>query len=64
MTNFEPVPITRLLYTIAEACDLLSIGRTTMHHFISEGTIASVKIGRCRRIPREALLEFAAAGEV
>ena len=55
----DPYPyLDKLLYTIEEACDLLTIGRTTMFALLKEGTMPSVQIGRSRRIPRQGLITF------
>ena len=48
----------RLLYTPEEASDLLHIGRTMLFELLKSGDIESFTIGRSRRIPREALLDF------
>jgi excisionase family DNA binding protein len=45
----------RLLYSIEEAADLLGIGRTFMFHLVATGEIDSFKIGKRRKIPRDAL---------
>ena len=47
-----------LLVTPEEAAELLSIGRTKLYELIADGTLPSVRIGRCRRLPREALDEL------
>ncbi len=62
MNTFIEVPLDRLLYTVDEACRLLSIRRTTMFALLKDGTITSVKIGRARRIHRDVLTDFAQAG--
>ncbi|MCX4675558.1 helix-turn-helix domain-containing protein [Streptomyces sp. NBC_01433] len=46
--------------TVAEAARRLGVGRTKLYEYISSGEIASVKIGRLRRIPTEAVGEFLA----
>lgn len=51
---------TKLLYTIPEAADLTGIGRTTLYGEITAGRLESVKIGRARRIPADALEAFVA----
>lgn len=48
----------KLLYTIDEACELLAIKRTTMFTLLKDGTIHSIQVGRSRRIPRHALIQF------
>lgn len=45
----------RLLYSVEEAADLLGIGRTFMFHLLGTGEIDSLKIGRRRKVPREAI---------
>ena len=48
----------KLLLTAEEAADVLSLGRTKVFQLIGEGTLRSVRIGKCRRVPAEALREF------
>lgn len=45
----------RLLYSVEEAADLLGIGRTFMFHLLATGEIDSVKVGKRRKIHRDAL---------
>ena len=45
----------QLLYSVEEAAGLLGIGRTYMFHLLATGEIDSLKIGRRRKIPREAV---------
>lgn len=45
----------RLLYSVEEAADLLGIGRTFMFQLVATGEIDSFKIGKRRKIPRDAL---------
>jgi excisionase family DNA binding protein len=47
-----------LLFTVEEAADQLLIGRSLMYQLIKSGQIATIRIGRLRRVPREALAEF------
>ncbi len=47
-----------LLYSVEEAAQLLGIGRTLTFELIATGAIASIKIGRCRKISRDALDEY------
>jgi excisionase family DNA binding protein len=44
-----------LLLSVEEAARLLGIGRTLMFELIGSGAIASVRIGRLRRVPANAL---------
>lgn len=50
----------RLLYRVGEAAELLAISRAYLNKCIADGRVASIKIGRARRIPRSALDEFVA----
>ena len=47
-----------LLYSVEEAARLLGLGRTSTFHLVTRGEIGSVKIGRCRKIPHDALTEY------
>ena len=58
MTPRHDIPERRLLCTVAEACHLLSVGKTTLYSMLSNQEIPSVKIGRSRRIPVSALTEL------
>ncbi|NYI05559.1 helix-turn-helix domain-containing protein [Allostreptomyces psammosilenae] len=51
---------TLVVLTVEEAARRLGIGRTTMYDLLSSGKIPSVKIGRLRRVPVEALDAFIA----
>jgi excisionase family DNA binding protein len=48
----------RLLLTVPEAADELGLGRSLMYEMIASREIPSIKIGRLRRIPRQALAEY------
>jgi excisionase family DNA binding protein len=50
----------QLLYTPEGAATKLASGRTTIYAFMASGELRSVKIGRSRRIPAEALQEYVA----
>ncbi|MFJ4092219.1 helix-turn-helix domain-containing protein [Kitasatospora sp. NPDC089913] len=43
---------------VEEAARRLSIGRTTMYALIRDGEIETIPIGRARRVPAEAVIEF------
>lgn len=49
----------RLLLTAEEAAEALNIGRCTVYDLIRTGQIQSFKIGKLRRIPVDAVHEFA-----
>jgi excisionase family DNA binding protein len=49
----------RLLYRPAEAAHIVSQGRTKIYEALTSGALRSVKVGRSRLIPAEALVEYA-----
>jgi excisionase family DNA binding protein len=51
---------TLLLLTVEEAGRRLGIGRTTAYALVGSGDIESVPIGRLRRVPVDALVEYVA----
>jgi excisionase family DNA binding protein len=48
----------RLVLTMEDAAERLCIGRTLMYSLVKAGAIESVRIGRLRRVPAEALDVF------
>jgi excisionase family DNA binding protein len=61
--------VPKFAYRIEEACELASIGRTSMYELIEAAEIESFKVGRSRLIPHDSLVAFlerrrAAAREV
>jgi excisionase family DNA binding protein len=48
----------RLLLTIEEAAELLGCGRTLMYDLVRRREVRTIKLGRLRRIPREAIDDF------
>ncbi len=50
----------RTLLTVEEAARRLSVGRTTLYALLKADQIDSVRIGRLRRIPAEALAAYTA----
>lgn len=50
----------RTLLTVEEAARRLSLGRTTLYALLKADQITSVRIGRLRRIPAEALTAYTA----
>jgi excisionase family DNA binding protein len=48
------------LLTVEEAARRLSLGRTTVYALLKTGEITSVRVGRLRRIPAEALDTYTA----
>ncbi|RLK59928.1 helix-turn-helix domain-containing protein [Actinokineospora cianjurensis] len=58
-TEFTPtvVPL-RHLYTVSDAMQLLSIGRTALYELIRSGRLRTVTQGKSRRIPAAALNDY------
>jgi excisionase family DNA binding protein len=50
----------KLLYTPEESAEVLGQSRSTVFAKIATGELASVKIGRSRRVTRQALEDFVA----
>ena len=48
----------RLLLTVMEAAQRLGIGRSLMYELLASGSIPSIRVGRLRRVPCQALTEF------
>ncbi len=48
----------RVLLTVEDAAERLSISRTRMYALIKSGDVTSVRVGRLRRIPATALVAF------
>lgn len=48
-------------FRIEEAAVELRLGRSTVYELVLSGSLKSVKVGRARRIPEEAIAEFKAA---
>ena len=52
--------IDSLLLTVSQAADRLELGRSLVYELVMRGEIASIKVGRARRIPAAALEQFVA----
>lgn len=50
--------MTSQLLTPREACSALRTSRTTLYHLMDSGQLASLKIGKSRRIPADAVARF------
>ena len=50
----------QLLLRVEEAARRLGVGRSTMYGLILDGEVESVRIGRLRRVPSEALSAYLA----
>ncbi|WP_028934249.1 excisionase family DNA-binding protein [Pseudonocardia spinosispora] len=48
----------RVLLTVEAAARQLSIGRTRMYELLKAGEVTSVRVGRLRRIPADALADY------
>lgn len=48
----------RLMYTVKEAAELLSLSRAHLYRLIDSGEIGSVTVGRCRRITHHQIEEY------
>jgi excisionase family DNA binding protein len=47
-----------LLLSVEEAAEALNLGRAKVWQLVGDGTLPSIKIGRTRRVSRQALLDF------
>ncbi len=56
----KPSSSSALLLTVPEVADLLAVGETTVAKLIRHGELASLKIGRDRRIRRSAVETYIA----
>jgi len=50
----------RGLLTVEEAARYLTLGRSMTYRLIQDGTLPSIRLGRCRRAPLQALDRFIA----
>jgi excisionase family DNA binding protein len=50
--------VDKLLLTVTEAAERLGIGRSHVYIFVMRGELPSVKLGRSRRVPVDALADF------
>ena len=60
MTRSGSAPVERVLLTAEEVAEALHIGRTRVFALIAAKEITSVKIGNLRRVPVDAVREYAA----
>ena len=51
--------MSRILYPTEEAAEQIGMGLTFTRALIKSGELRSVKVGRARRVPAEALHEYA-----
>ena len=57
MMVLKPTPV-KVLLTIDEAAQALSIGRTLLYDLLMRQQIASIKVGRARRVPMTAIDDY------
>ncbi|MFI5629299.1 helix-turn-helix domain-containing protein [Streptomyces sp. NPDC051664] len=53
-----PLPTTHRALTIPEVMEALSLSRFKVYDLIRSRELKSIKIGRCRRVPADALRTF------
>lgn len=58
LADHRPLPRPRLVLTVEQAAEALAIGRTLMYELVGTGAVESVRIGRLRRIPAQALAVY------
>lgn len=58
MSTDTDADLPRLLLTVEEAAEALSLGKTKVYELISAGEIQTIQIGRARRVAVEALTDF------
>jgi excisionase family DNA binding protein len=51
-------PVPRMMYTVEGAALRLSMSRTRVYALIKSGEIKSIRIGRLRRVPEDALTDY------
>jgi excisionase family DNA binding protein len=54
----------RLLLTVEEAAERLGIGKTLAWELVWDGVLPSVRLGRCVRIPLQALEDWIARSSI
>ena len=59
MTDTDQPATPRLMLTVEQAAEALGIGRTTMFALVKSGQIQSIRIGRLRRVPADAIDTYA-----
>lgn len=53
--SFDDLPLS---LTVAEAGEVLRIGRSKIYQLVRCGEIRSIRIGRAIRVPRDAVAEY------
>jgi excisionase family DNA binding protein len=52
--------LTPLLFSVTDAARLLGLGRSKLYELLSAGEVRTVKVGRRRLVPADALAEYVA----
>jgi excisionase family DNA binding protein len=60
--NIIEPPAERLVYTVAEAGELLGISRAFAYELVARGELPVICLGRRRLVPKAALLALVAQG--
>jgi excisionase family DNA binding protein len=60
-TTTETISSGRLLLRPEEVAQALGVGRSTVFQLMRSGELRSVKIGKSRRVPVDAVTEYVAA---
>lgn len=47
--------------TVKDLCEIMDIGRSMGYSLVQTGAIESIRVGRCVRITRKALLDYLSA---
>lgn len=55
--------VDRLAYTVPEAAESLHLSLPSVYNLINSGRLRSVKLGKSRRIPADALRDLLAGGD-
>jgi len=56
-------PEKRLAYDVKEVAEQLNCSRRTVYNLITDGTLASIKIGKLRRVPHAELMRLIAEAQ-
>ena len=51
-------PAAKLLYDVNEVAELLGLGRSKLYSYVQSGQLRSIKVGRRRKVPADAVSEF------
>lgn len=58
-TTPNSAPIVRQALTVREVCDALGVGQTHVYKLFQTGQLPRIKLGRCTRVPAEAVARLA-----